>query len=152
MYLTKENICDLNEIILTLNTIQNEKDKEEFLSKNVEDVNLFLTTLRKINKNKLPKNHKKNIKNDVNFTKNTFGNENEIIKIFKEKNDKTIMQEYSLKELRQMYNFVYKRKCSSNYTKERIISIFRDRIHTMNRVEAFVKMAKDRELNENKKE
>lgn len=35
MYLTKENICDLNEIIITLNTIQNEKDKEEFLNKNV---------------------------------------------------------------------------------------------------------------------
>lgn len=152
MYLTKENICDLNEIILTLNTIQNEKDKEEFLSKNVEDVNLFLTTLRKINKNKLPKNHKKNIKNDIDFTNNNFCDENEIIKIFKEKNDKTIMQEYSLKELRQMYSFVYKRKCPSKYTKKRIISIFRDRIHTMNRVEAFVKMAKDREQNENKKE
>lgn len=152
MYLTKENICDLNEIILALNTIQNEKDKEEFLSKNVEDVNLFLTTLRKINKNKLPKNHKKNIKNDIDFTNNNFCDENEIIKIFKEKNDKTIMQEYSLKELRQMYSFVYKRKCSSNYTKERIISIFRDRIHTMNRVEAFIKMAKDREQNEDKKE
>lgn len=62
MYLTKENICDLNEIIIALNTIQNEKDKEEFLNKNIEDVNLFLTTLRKINKNKLPKNHKKILK------------------------------------------------------------------------------------------
>ena len=28
------------------------------------------------------------------------------------------MQEYSLKELRQMYSFVYKRKSPSNYTKE----------------------------------
>lgn len=55
------------------------------------------------------------------------------------------MQEYSLKELRQMYSFVYKRKSPSNYTKERIISIFRDRIHTMNRVEAFVKRTKYRE-------
>lgn len=152
MYLTKENICDLNEIIIALNTIQNEKDKEEFLNKNVEDVNLFLTTLRKINKNKLPKNHKKNIKNDIDFTNNTFCDENEIIKIFKEKNDKTIMQEYSLKELRQMYSFVYKRKSPSNYTKERIISIFRDRIHTMNRVEAFVKMAKYKEQDNYKKE
>lgn len=62
MYLTKENICDLNEIIITLNTIQNEKDKEEFLNKNIEDVNLFLTTLRKINKNKLPKIIKKILK------------------------------------------------------------------------------------------
>lgn len=62
MYLTKENICDLNEIIIALNTIQNEKDKEEFLNKNIEDVNLFLTTLRKINKNKLPKIIKKILK------------------------------------------------------------------------------------------
>ena len=42
--------------------IQNEKDKEEFLNKNIEDVNLFLTTLRKINKNKLPKIIKKILK------------------------------------------------------------------------------------------
>ena len=65
--------------------IQNEKDKEEILNKNVEDVNLFLITLRKINKNKLPKNHQKNIKNNIDFTNNTFCDENEIIKIFKEK-------------------------------------------------------------------
>ena len=57
--------------------IQNEKDKEEFLNKNIEDVNLFLTTLRKINKNKLPKNHQKNIKNNIDFTNNTFCDKNE---------------------------------------------------------------------------
>lgn len=146
MYLTRENIHSLEEIIVKLNTIQNEEEKKEFLNKHVEDCALFLATLKKLNKSKIPKNHVK--KDNLEVANEILYNEDDIVKIFKEKKDNDIIDEYSLNELKQMYNSVYNRKAPSNYTKGRIVSIFRDRFHTMNRVSAFTKMAEEREKNQ----
>ena len=147
MYLTGENIHSLEEIIVNLNMIQNEEEKKEFLNKHVEDSALFLATLKKINKSKIPKNHEKNQKDKLKVTNEILYNEDDIISIFKEKSDNDIINKYSLNELKQMYNSVYNRKAPSNYTKGRIVSILRDRFHTMNRVSAFTKMAEEREKN-----
>ena len=112
----------------------------------MEDCALFLATLKKLNKSKIPKNHVK--KDNLEVANEILYNEDDIVKIFKEKNDNDIIDEYSLNELKQMYNSVYNRKAPSNYTKGRIVSIFRDRFHTMNRVSAFTKMAEEREKNQ----
>lgn len=145
MYLTRENIHSLEEIIVNLNMIQNEEEKEAFLNKHVEDSALFLSTLKKLNKSKIPQNHVKTKKDNSKTAKEILYNEDDIVGIFKEKNDNDIINEYSLNELKQMYSSVYNRKAPSNYTKRRIVSIFRDRFHTMNRVSAFAKMAEERE-------
>lgn len=90
-------------------------------------------------------NHVK-IKNDNLETANEIlYNEDDIVIFLKENNDNDIINKYSLNELKQMYSSVYNRKAPSNYTKGRIVSIFRDRFHTMNRVSAFSKLAEERE-------
>ena len=76
--------------------------------------------------------------------------ENEIYSIFEQKDDKVIMEEYSLTALKQMYISIYKRKPTSSYTKERIISTLRNRMHTMNRTEAFMRLAEEREKKKDK--
>lgn len=148
MYLTRENIHSLDEIIVNLNMIQSEEEKKEFLNEHVEDSALFLTTLKKLNKSKIPKKHIKTQKDNLEAAKEILYNEDDIVSIFKEKNDNDIINEYSLNQLKQMYISVYNRKAPSNYTKRRIVSIFRDRFHTMNRVSAFAKMAEEREKNQ----
>ena len=115
MYLTGENIHSLEEIIVNLNMIQNEEEKKEFMNKHVEDSALFLATLKKINKSKIPKNHEKNQKDKLKVTNEILYNEDDIISIFKEKSDNDIINKYSLNELKQMYNSVYNRKAPSNY-------------------------------------
>ncbi len=145
MYLTRENIHNLEEIIVNLNTIQNEDDKREFLNEHVEDSAFFLSTLKKLNKSKFPKKNTKIQKDSTGIANVIVYNEDDIVKIFKEKNDKDIVNEYSLEQLKQMYSSVYNRNAPSNYTKGRIVSIFRDRLHTMNRAAAFAQMAEERE-------
>lgn len=145
MYLTRESIVSLEEIIVNLNGINSEDEKNEFLKKHVEDSELLLKTLKKINKNKIPKNYTRIEKNSTEVVDTDLYSEDDIESIFKEKDDEEIINEYSLKELRQMYSSVYNRKAPSNYTKGRIVSIFRDRLHTMNRVAAFARLAKERE-------
>lgn len=145
MYLTRENIHSLEEIIVNLNMIQNEEEKKEFLNKHVEDSTLFLTTLKKLKKSKIPRNYLKIKKDNLETANEILYNEDDIVGIFKENNDNDIINKYSLNELKQMYSSVYNRKAPSNYTKGRIVSIFRDRFHTMNRVSAFSKMAEERE-------
>ena len=48
-----------------------------------------------------------------------------------------IIKEYSLMDLKKMYAAVYKTNPTSNYTKERIIGVLRNRMHTMKRAESF---------------
>ena len=59
MYLTVENIKSLDDIISGLNTIEDEKEKEQFLYQHIEDTDFFLETLKKLNKKKIPAKAKK---------------------------------------------------------------------------------------------
>lgn len=145
MYLTKESINSLEEIIINLNSTNSEEEKNEFLKKHVEDSDLLLKTLKKLNKSKIPKSYMKAQKSKTEITDTDLYTEDDIYRIFKEKNDKEILELYSLNALGQMYSSVYKRKPTSSYTKEKIVSTLRNRVHTMNRTAAFVKMAEERE-------
>ncbi|MCI9033834.1 MAG: hypothetical protein HFJ08_07260 [Lachnospiraceae bacterium] len=63
--------------------------------------------------------------------------EDEIYAILNRKENIEIIKEYSLMDLKKMYAAVYKTNPTSNYTKERIIGVLRNRMHTMKRAESF---------------
>lgn len=145
MYLTKKNINSLEEIITGLNDIKSEAEKNKFLEEHVEDATLLLKVLKKLNKSKMPKGQGKNRENNVEITEDCLYTEDQVYCIFREKSDSEILTEYSLTDLRQMYSSVYKKKPASSHTKQRIVSTLRNRLHTMNRTAAFLKLAEERQ-------
>lgn len=150
MYLTVENINSLNRIISELNNIEDENKKEQFLNEHIEDTALFLETIRKINKKNLPKkNGKSQVQRaeDIIIEQEQY-HEEDIYEILCQKSNIEMMNEYSLSELKKMYVSVYKRKPTSSYTKERIISTLRNRMHIMRRAEAFALLPAKEEKSE----
>lgn len=144
MYLTIESINNLNSIISELNSIEDENEKEKFLSEHIEDTSLFLDTIRKINKKKIPKkNGKPQMKRVEEVVKEQY-QEEEIYSILSQKGNAEMLEEYSLSDLKKMYASVYNRQPTSSYTKERIVSTLRNRMHTMRRAEAFAALAEER--------
>ncbi|MFW5650891.1 MAG: hypothetical protein ACOCNC_05805 [Acetivibrio ethanolgignens] len=145
MYLTKATINILDDIIVNLNEIENEEEKKKFLDEHVEDSDLLVSTLKKLNKRKMPKGSLRSKKSCEEIIETDLYKEEEVYNIFGQKDDREIMDEYSLAALKQMYISVYKRRPTSTYTKERIVSALRNRLHTMKRTAAFMKMAEQRE-------
>ena len=146
MYLTIENIRNLDSIISGLNTIKDEKEKEQFLDEHIEDAALFLQTLKKLNKKKLPtKNRISQEQKKEDIEKNSY-NEEEIYTILYEKNNVEIMKEFSLADLKKMYASLYNRTPASSYTKERIVGVLRNRMHTMKRAEAFALVPEEQKI------
>ena len=137
MYLTVENIKSLDDIISGLNTIEDEKEKEQFLYQHIEDTDFFLETLKKLNKKKIPAKAKKMEKQNLQEIQTDAYQEEEIYGVLCKKSNEEIMREYSLSDLQKMYISVYKRKPASGDTKGRIISTLRNRMYTVKRAEAF---------------
>lgn len=145
MYLTVENIRNLDNIISNFNVIEDEDEKEQFLKNHIEDTALFLDAIKKINKKKITimqsEIQKKRRENDV---KTSLYKEEDIYMILSQKSNAEIVKEYSLSDLRRMYVTFYKKSPASNYTKQRILGILRNRMHTMKRAEAFALAADER--------
>ena len=59
MCITRSQILEWNEIIQQLNSIGDEKERELYLQDKVEDTDLFLSALKKVNKSKLVKSKNK---------------------------------------------------------------------------------------------
>lgn len=137
MYLTLENIRNLDGIVLGINTIEDEKEKEQFLEEHIEDTALFLKILKKLNKKKIPQKNKKTQGSRMETVGTNLYCEEEIYSILCEKSNAEIISEYSLSDLKKMYASIYKRNPTSSYTKERIVGVLRNRMHTMKRAEAF---------------
>ena len=144
MYLTIENIRNLDSIISGLNTIKDEKEKEQFLDEHIEDAALFLQTLKKINKKKIPSKNGITQKQKRDDIEKDLYNEEEICTILCEKNNVEIMKEFSLADLKKMYTSIYNRTPTSSYTKERSVGVLRNRMHTMKRAEAFALVPEER--------
>jgi len=145
MYLTLDNIKNLNGIISELNSIEDENEKEQFLNEHIEDTALFLDTIKKINKKKIAMGHGRIQKQRQEGVEANLYTEEEIYKILSEKNNAEIMKDYSLSDLKKMYASIYKSNPTSSYTKERIVGVLRNRMHSMKRAEAFAAMAEERE-------
>lgn len=144
MYLTLDNIKNLNGIISELNSIEDENEKEQFLNEHIEDTALFLDTIKK-NKKKIAMGHGRIQKQRQEGVEANLYTEEEIYKILSEKNNAEIMKDYSLSDLKKMYASIYKSNPTSSYTKERIVGVLRNRMHSMKRAEAFAAMAEERE-------
>lgn len=144
MYLTLENINNLNGIISELNNIEDENEKEQFLNEHIEDTTLFLDTIKKINKKKILIGHEMVQKQRREDVETDLYKEEEIYTILCKKNNLEIIQEYSLSDLKKMYASIYKKNPTSNYTKKRIVGVLRNRMHTMKRAEAFSLVTEER--------
>lgn len=144
MYLTAENINNLNDIISELNNIESEKERKQFLNEHIEDVEMFLDTIKKINKKKITTGQKTVQKQRKEKVEVDLYKEEEIYTILCKKNNVEIMEEYSLSDLKKMYASIYKKNPTSSYTKERIVGVLRNRMHTMKRAESFAILAEER--------
>lgn len=142
MYLTKENITILNEVITNINNLDSEEEKTIFLNKSVEDVSLLLGTLKSINKSKLPR-ERKNRRQPEMMCKKKY-DEKEISEIFAQKDDGQIMAEYSMADLKAMYQSIYQKKPLSKYKKQDIVNTIRHRFYTIDRASAFASLAEGR--------
>lgn len=145
MYLTIDSIKNLNSIISELNNMEDENKKQQFLSEHIEDTDLFLETISKINKKKFSSKNRKTQNQRKEDLEKALYNEEEIYAILCEKSNVEIMKEFSLADLKKMYASVYNRTATSSYTKERIVSVLRNRMHTMKRAEAFALVTEERE-------
>ena len=138
MYLTLENLNDLNDIISKLNNIEDEDEKKQFLNTHTEDSALFLNVLKKVNKKKISMGYNKaKVQKQREEVETNLYEEDEIYAILNRKENIEIIKEYSFMDLKKMYAAVYKTNPTSNYTKERIIGVLRNRMHTMKRAESF---------------
>ena len=134
MCITKNEILELNKIIQQINSFNSEKDIELYLENQVEDVELFITTLKGINKSKLSKNKKKkqNCKKTHQYTAEI------VIQIFEENKLEEIVFKYTKQELTDMYLTFYTSKPLSSCDKTRIAQNIYHYIHTMNRTKALL--------------
>lgn len=135
MCITKTQIHELDSIISRLNSIDTDEEKDQFLKCNVEDADLFLETLKKVNKSKL-KNGKKR-----SAAKKETGSSYErstVFEIFQNTSLNEIVANYSKAELVAMYCSVYSSRPLSADNKERIAQAIKGYIHDMSRAETLL--------------
>lgn len=133
MYLNLDELKALSYIVSELTIIDNEEEQKLFLSEHVEDVSFFLETIKQAKKLKTKKKeeYKQNVVEEMFYT------EEGIYEILSEKNNDEIAKEFPSSELKKMYASVYKKMPPSSYTKDRIISTLRNRMHSIKRAESF---------------
>ncbi|MDE7170398.1 MAG: hypothetical protein K2O11_00780 [Oscillospiraceae bacterium] len=143
MYLSKENINTLHNIITELNRLESESEQKAYLREYTEDADLLLQTLRTVNKKKLPKGKRNPQESERKDVSPSIYNEKEINLIFKEKDEKTLLDTYSLAELRGMYYAIYQKSPAVKSKKEDIYKILKNRFSTMDRAAAFTHLSSD---------
>lgn len=147
MYVTSEMIHILNEIISEWNRLEDERERERFLSEHVEDKALFVKVLKKVSHKKLQEEKERPHKQIEKSIGTALYKEEALYTILSEKDDAEILREYTRSDLRDMYASVYGKNPSSGYTKENILHTLRNRMHKMKRAEAFVSLAEERDKN-----
>ncbi len=101
----------------------------------MEDVDLFLETLKKVNKSKLKNGKKKSV---VKKEENSTYEKTEVFEIFQNHSLDQIVAKYSKAELAAMYYAVYCSRPLSADNKERIAQVIKGYIHDMSRAEALL--------------
>lgn len=135
MYFTRSQILELDDIIKHINSINSEEEREMYLRNEVEDIELFLSALKRFKKNNLTKckKEKHSQKNSNIYTKET------IMKIFEEKELSDIVAEYSKRELTDMYLTFYSSSPITSCDKTRIAQYIYQYIYAANRTKALLK-------------
>lgn len=134
MCIKKSELLELNDIILHLNSISDDNEREVYLQEAVEDVELFISTLRSINKNKLVKAKKKKV---ICVKSKNYTSDN-VLKIFEENTLDDIVAKYTKQELTDMYITIYSSKPLSSYDKMRIAQNIYHHFNTINRTKALL--------------
>ncbi len=134
MRVTKKEILELNDVIQKINSFNDETERDKYLQSAVEDVDMFITTLKAVNKNKLIKSGKKKTHANI-YSHYT---NKEIVKIFEENDLDTIVSKYSKQELTDMYLTFYSSKPLTSCDKMRIAQNIYRYIYTMNRAKALL--------------
>lgn len=129
MCIKKSEILELNNIIQHLNAIEDDKEIEIYLQDAVEDVELFISTLRSVNKRKLVKSKKKKVI-CVKMGKYT---SDAVAKIFETNDLDEIIGKYTKQKLVGMYMAIYSSKPLSSYDKNRIAQSIYHHFHTIKR-------------------
>lgn len=134
MCITRREILELNDVVQKINSFDNEAERNKYLQSAVEDVDMFISTLKAINKNKLIKSNKN--KNCI-IKHSDYTNE-EIIKIFKENSLDDIVNRYTKRDLTDMYLTFYSSKPLTSCDKTKIAQNIYHYIYTMNRTKALL--------------
>lgn len=134
MCIKKSELLELNDVIQHLNAISDAYEREVYLQEAVEDVELFISTLRSINKSKLVATRKKK----VTAIKSKEYTSDIVFKIFKENSLDEIVAKYTKQELTDMYAAIFLAKPLSSYDKIRIAQNIYHYINTLNRTKALL--------------
>ena len=134
MCITKNEILELHQIIQTMNSISDEKERKSYLNNTVEDVDLFISTLKGINKNQL----KISEKPTTSYSKTHQYSRDMIIELFENNNLDDIVKKYSKQELTDMYLTFFTSKPLASYNKNRIAQCIHNYILAMNRTKALL--------------
>ncbi len=134
MYITKKDILELKDVIENINNFNDIQERDLYLKDAVEDVDLFISTLKEIKKNKLSKNKKCNEKTE----KIEEFSEKMIINLFKSKKVDEIIKEYTKQQLTDMYITFYSEKPLTSFDKRKIALTIYHSIYTIGRTKALL--------------
>lgn len=134
MYITKKDILELKDVIENINNFSDIQERDLYLKDAVEDVDLFISTLKEIKKNKLSKNKKCNEKTE----KIEEFSEKMIINLFKSKKVDEIIKEYTKQQLTDMYITFYSEKPLTSFDKRKIALTIYHSIYTIGRTKALL--------------
>lgn len=134
MCITKKEILELNDVIENINDFSNIQERDLYLKDIVEDVDLFINTLKKIKKNKLSKNRKSDEKTD----KTEEFSEKMIIDLFKSKKVDEIVKDYTKQQLTDMYITFYSEKPLTSFDKRKIALTIYHSIYSMGRTKTLL--------------
>ena len=134
MCITRKEILELNDVIQKINSFNDETERDMYLQSAVEDVDMFISALRALNKNKLIKTGKK--KTQINMCNHY--TKKEVIKIFEENDLDAIVGKYSKQELTDMHLTFYSSKPLTSHDKMKIAQNIYHYIYTVNRAKALL--------------
>ena len=137
---TYKNIKELENIINYLNTTDEPRIDE--MSNMTENIQSFLNIIANIKPNKA-KNAKKMLFNSKSKPQKKISNnytKDEVIKIISSHSTDSILQKYSLDELKAMYLAVYENKPLSKSTKKDIVFSLEQMLRQIKRTEGFKKI------------
>lgn len=136
MHFTRNQILELDNIVQHINSISSEEERERYLRDEVEDIELFLSVLKRVNKSNLTKCKKKKYSEKA---PNIIYTKEKVVKIFEENELSDIVAEYSKRELTDMYLTFYSSKPVTSCDKTRIAQYIYQYIYAANRTQTLLK-------------
>jgi len=148
MSLNKDGIETIEELLVCVNNSEPnvEEYKKQLLlfSERIpqELLVLLLKSLKSVNKKNLVRAYNAICDSEKHINKNELGEsiyyiKNDVIDIFSSFSDEEIETNYSLNELRKMYEAIYNKKPASKKTKIEIINTIRNHIYRIERAKTF---------------